>query len=94
MQQVFSISSIPVVAKEHVSADLVGEIVIVNLNDGVYYGLDGVGYRVWNLIQKPITIEAIRDALVQEYDVEPQRLESDLMRFFQKLEAEGLVSIE
>ena len=94
VQQVFSISSTPVVAKEHVSADLVGEIVIVNLNNGVYYGLDGVGYRVWDLIQKPITIEALRDVLAEEYDVEPQRLESDLMGFFQKLEAEGLVSIE
>ena len=94
MQQVLSISSTPVVAKEHVSADLVGEIVIVNLNNGVYYGLDGVGYRVWDLIQKPITIEALRDVLVEEYDVDQQRMESDLMTFFQRLEAEGLVSIE
>ena len=94
VQQVFSISSTPVVAKEHVSADLAGEVVIVNLSNGVYYGLEGVGYRVWDLIQKPITIESLRDVLAEEYDVNPRRLESDLMTFFQTLESEGLVSIE
>ena len=94
MQQVLGISSTVVVAKEHVSADLVGEIVIVNLSNGVYYGLDGVGYRVWDMIQKPITIEALRDSLAQEYDVEPECAEADLMAFFEKLEAEGLVTVE
>ncbi len=93
MQRVLSVSSTPVVAEENISADLAGEVVIVNLNSSVYYGLEGVGYRVWDLIQEPITIEAIRDRLVEEYDVEPERLESDLLTFIEKMEAEGLVAI-
>ncbi len=94
MQQIISTSSVVVVAKEHVSADLVGEVVIMSLSDGTYYGLDGVGHRGWDLIREPITIGGLRDLLAEEYDVEPERLESDLMAFFQELEAEGLVSIE
>ena len=34
------------------------EVVLLNLRDGVYYGLDGVGARVWTLVQEPRTVAA------------------------------------
>jgi len=42
-----------VVSKDQVSCDLAGEAAILNLKNGVYYGLDPVGARIWNLIQEP-----------------------------------------
>ncbi len=94
MQQMISISSTPVVVKEQMSADLAGEAVIVNLKNGVYYGLDGVGYRIWSLIQEQKGVQEIRDTIVEEYEVEPMRLEQDLLGLLQQMADEGLIEVK
>jgi Coenzyme PQQ synthesis protein D (PqqD) len=79
---------------DQVSCDLAGEAAILNLKNSVYYGLDTVGARIWTLVQEPITVGAVRDAMVREYDVEPERCERDLIDLLQKLAAEGLIAIK
>lgn len=69
------------------------ELVILNLRDGVYYGLEDVGVRLWNLLQRPVTVAAIRDALVAEYDVEPDRCARDVRALLQELAARGLIEV-
>jgi hypothetical protein len=86
--------SIVVAAKDQVSSDLGGEVVILNVKSGIYYGLDPAGARVWNLIQKPQSVAEVREALLREYDVEPSRFETDLMALLEKLLAEGLVEVQ
>jgi Coenzyme PQQ synthesis protein D (PqqD) len=83
-----------VMSKDQVSCDLAGEAAILNLKNSVYYGLDPVGARIWNLIQTPTAVAAVRDAIVKEYDVEPERCERDLLDLLQKLEVEGLIEIQ
>ena len=82
-----------VVMKDRVSCDLAGEVAILNLGNGVYYGLNPVGARVWNLIQEPRTFADLRNALLEEYDVEATRLESDLRGLLAQLDAQGLIDI-
>lgn len=82
-----------VVAKHQVSSDLAGEAVILNLKAGVYYGLDEVGARVWNLLQEPRTVAELCDLLRQEYQVDPERCQADLLALLQGLAREGLVEI-
>jgi hypothetical protein len=82
-----------VVAKEQVSCDLGGEAAILNLKSGVYYGLDPVGARIWNLIQEPKSLNEIREILLKEYDVEPDRCDRDLLALLQKLASEGLIEV-
>lgn len=83
-----------VVSKDQVSCDLAGEAAILNLKNSVYYGLDPVGARIWNLIQTPTTVAAVRDAIVQEYEVEAERCERDLLDLLQKLASEGLIDVK
>ena len=76
-----------------VSCDLNAEAVVLNLRSGTYYGLDPVGARIWNLIQTPRTVQEIRDILLQDYEVEPDRCEGDLVALLEKLANEGLVDV-
>jgi len=69
------------------------ELVLLNLRDGVYYGLEGVASRIWSLIQRPSTVADIRDAIVAEYDVEPQRCEADLELLLEELVERGLAVV-
>lgn len=94
MKGLISGHSIVVVAKEQVSCDLGGEAAILNLKSGVYYGLDPIGARIWNLIQEPKNLNEIREILLKEYDVEPDRCERDLLALLQKLADEGLIEVK
>ena len=81
-------------AKDQVSSDLGGEVAILDLKAGVYYGLDAVGARIWSLIQEPRTVNEIRNILLEEYEVEPERCERDLLVLLQRLATEGLIEVE
>ncbi len=87
-------ATIVVVSPEQVSCDLAGEAAMLNLKNSVYYGLDPVGARIWKLIQTPVTVSAVRDMIVQEYDVEAEHCERDLFDLLQKLANEGLIEIK
>ncbi len=82
-----------VVSQDQVSCDLSEEAAILNLKSGVYFGLNTVGASLWKLIQEPRMIKEIRDALVDEYDVEPNRCEKDILELLQELSAHGLIEI-
>jgi hypothetical protein len=78
-------------SKEQVSCDLLGEAVILDLKNGIYYGLDEVGARIWTLVQQPRRVQEILETLISEYDVETERCESDLLSLLRELKRRGLV---
>ncbi len=82
-----------VVSQDQVSCDLSGESAILNLKAGVYYGLNEVGTRVWKLIQEPKRVSELRDAILEEYEVEPHRCEADIMVLLQDLLQNGLIEV-
>jgi|SRR5271170_1658749 len=88
-----SVCATIVAAKNQVSSELAGEAVILNVDRGVYFGLDEIGARIWSLIQEPKTVSEVRDILVEEYDVSSEQCEEDLLALIAKLSDEGLVSV-
>ncbi len=93
MKKVISSGSGVVASGDQVSSDLGGEVAILDLKAGTYYGLDEVGNRVWTLIQEPTSVKEVRDVLLSEYEVEPERCERDLISLLQRLADEGLVEV-
>jgi Coenzyme PQQ synthesis protein D (PqqD) len=85
--------SVVVAAKDQVSCDLAGEAAILNITNGVYYGLDPVGARIWSLMQQPRSVGEIQTVITGEYDVEPERCARDLVSLLEKLLAEGLIEV-
>jgi len=88
-----AIESRVVASKDQVSSDLGSEAAILNLKNSVYYGLDPIGARIWQLVQEPTTLGHIRDVLRAEYDVDEAQLEADIRDLVQELSAHGLVEI-
>jgi hypothetical protein len=87
-------NSTVVATRDQVSSDLKGEVAILDLKAGVYHGLDAVGARIWHLLQESKTADQLRDVLLQEYDVDADRCERDLLALLQRLADEGLVEAE
>lgn len=93
MNETLSGQSIIVVVKDLVSCDLAGEAAVLNLNNGIYYGLNPLGTRVWNLVQESKKVDQIRDILLEEYEVDPARCESDLLKLLGELADRGLIEV-
>ena len=91
--EMISQRSTVVVTKDQVSADLSGEAAILNLKTSTYFGLNTVGASIWKLIQEPKKVSEIRDAIIEEYDVEPDRCEHDILELLQELSKNGLIEI-
>ena len=86
-------SSIVVATEDKISSDLGGESVILNMKTGVYHGLNEVGARVWNLIEKPKAVKDIKKVLLEEYDVEADVCTNDLFLLLNNLKTAGLIKV-
>ena len=72
-------------------SEIQDEIVLVGFQSGKYYGLDGVGARIWSLVQQPRTLREVLAALLEEFDVDAAACERDLLEFVGLLEREKLI---
>ncbi|MDJ0649132.1 MAG: PqqD family protein [Xenococcaceae cyanobacterium MO_188.B19] len=89
-----TLKSTVAVSKSQASSELLGEAVILELKSGVYYGLNETGSLIWNLIQQSKTLEEIRDAILEEYEVESDLCVSYMLQLVQDLADKGLVVIK
>ncbi|HEY6507112.1 MAG TPA: PqqD family protein [Vicinamibacterales bacterium] len=71
--------------------ELDGEAVLLNLDSGVYYGLDAVGTRVWALVVEHGTARGVCDQMEKEYAVSPEVLERDVDRLITEMRDKGLL---
>jgi hypothetical protein len=94
MSKTLSVDSVVIAAPEQVSCDLAGEAAILNLKSGVYFGLNPIGARIWELIQEPKGAKEIVLSLLDEYDVEPERCEADVMQLLGDLSEHGLIEVK
>ena len=69
------------------------EAVILDLARGMYFGLDPVGTRIWQLIEAGQTLQQVRDSLLDEYDASREQIERDLMDLLLSLRERGLIQI-
>jgi hypothetical protein len=88
-----TVSSIVGASPEHVACNLGDEAAILNLKNTVYYGLNPVGARVWNLVKQSRSVSEIRDTLLEEYDVAAERCERDLLDLLEKMREQGLIEV-
>ncbi len=86
--------SVVVASPDQIYSDLEDEAVILHLSRGIYYGLNPLGARIWQVIQEPLRVSQVRDRLVSEYDVEAQRCEQDLIGLLEELAQHRLIAIE
>lgn len=86
-------SAIVVATDRQVGCEVGGEAVVLHLDQGVYYGLNPVGARVWQLVQAPLAIQAIVDQLSSEFDVDREQCMSDVRELVAKLQQNLLVRV-
>lgn len=89
-----SSTSLVTAVQDQVSTTLEDEAVILNLRDGVYYGLNPLGARIWDLLQETRTVGEMQHVILEEYEVEAERCERDLLQLLNELAAKGLIVVK
>jgi len=65
--------------------------VILDLDKGIYFGLDPIGTRIWHLLGKGDCLDEVANRILDEYDVDRATVERDLEKLIADLEERGLV---
>jgi hypothetical protein len=75
-----------------VMSRLVGdETVLLDLSSGIYFGLDGVGKRIWESLAEGHSLGDTVAVIVAEYEVNEAQAQSDVVKFVGDLVARGLL---
>ena len=76
---------------DHVRAPLDEWLVMMDIDAGKYYLLDGVAAFVWERLAAPTAVSDLVAALCSQYDVTAARCEADVLPFLTQLHEKGLV---
>ncbi|MHA7820230.1 MAG: PqqD family protein [Erythrobacter sp.] len=80
------------VSGDVVAREVGGEMVLLDLASGQYFGLDAVGGRIWELLsERPHTLEQLCDAIEAEFEAPRERIEADLMALAAQLSEQELI---
>jgi hypothetical protein len=69
------------------------ESVFLNLEAEIYYGMDEIGTRMWQVVTTAPNLENAYAALLSEFDVEPELLRQNLSGLLGRLVENGLLQI-
>jgi hypothetical protein len=89
----FPASSTFVVAKEVLATELGSEFVILNLADGIYYGLDDAGAEIWKLLATPVTVDEICRGISASFDVGLDECRADVLTLLESLASHSLIDV-
>jgi len=66
-------------------SDMDGEVVMMSVTNGEYYGIDAIGSHIWKLLEDKISIGDICATLHEAYDVSEDQCKQDVMAFINHL---------
>lgn len=89
-----SLNNVVLQGSGNVASHMDGEIVLLSIENGKYYNLGEIGGRIWQLIERPTSVNGLVSNLMSEYDVEQQVCEEQALSFLEQLYAEELIQCE
>jgi hypothetical protein len=74
-----------------VSREVGDEVVLVHLHTNQIYTLNRTAARLWQLLAEGRGLDAARQELLQEFDVDEEELRAEVSKLVGELSAKGLV---
>lgn len=77
-----------------ISTEMDGEVVMMSIEKGSYFGLEGVGGAIWERMAGPVTLDEIVAALLADFEIEESQCRADTEAFVDELVGNGLVVVD
>ena len=78
---------------DSISTVLEGETVILDMESGVYSGLNEVGTVMWTLLENQTTFAELQQTILTEFDVTLEECSKNLISFLKELELNKLIEV-
>jgi hypothetical protein len=75
------------------TAEVDGEIVMMSIEQGRYFGLDDIGSDIWNRIEPPCPFAALIDRLAADYDADRTTIAADVQALLGRMAAQDVVRL-
>lgn len=92
-QETPNASSILARADSLVATEVGKEVVIVSLESGFFFLLNNTGSRIWDLLEAPRALDAITEALIARFAVEPDNCRREVTEFVHVMLEKGLLKL-
>lgn len=79
---------------DQIAAEADGEVLMMNVESGHYYGLNAVASFIWQQLEKPLTIAELCAAIQAEFEIDEERCLADTLAFVNDMLEDGLARID
>lgn len=74
-----------------VAQRVAGALIVLQIETGQYYSLEGVGERIWELVSQGKTLGMVAQSLSAEYDAPLEQILQDVVELTEELSREKLL---
>jgi hypothetical protein len=75
------------------AAEVEGEIVMMSIERGSYFGLDDIGSDIWKRIEQPCTFATLIDGLAVAYDADRATITADVRALLDRMAEQDVVRL-
>lgn len=73
--------------------ELGDEVIVANLDSGVYFSMNEVAARIWGLLHEASSIDEVVASMLDEYETDENALHADISRLIGELLEYGLIRL-
>lgn len=70
-----------------------GEIIMMSIANGEFYGINALGSRIWQMLETPKAVSEICDGLMSDFDVTREQCEQDVLLFLTRMVEKGVMTV-
>ena len=89
-----TLDSIVSINPDILTSDVEEELLMMDMDSGYYYGLQGVGKQIWELIEAPIKVRDVCADLLTRYDIDAETVEREVLAFLRDMQEQALITLQ
>ena len=71
--------------ENYLANEIDGEVVMMNIETGLYVSLNNTGKVIWDMLDTPKTIESLINLLVDTYKITHEQCTTDIVPFIEQM---------
>jgi hypothetical protein len=92
--QILSFASMVSRSGDHLAANIDDELVLMDVEQGNYYGLNSIGADIWQRLEGEVVVSELCAALSVEYDADIDTISREVLVLLERLAEEGLIEVK
>lgn len=85
------LATVVVQSSDLLDCELDEDLVLMSIENNAYFGMNGIGKRIWWAMTTPVSVQSLCEQLQQQFEVEPLTCQKEVINYLNTLLVEGLI---